>query len=260
MKTTLFYFSGTGNSLAVAQDIAREIGDAHIFAVPYGLMKPEVAAHAEAIGIVFPVYAWGLPLIVSEFLKKVKCGKDAYVFAVATYGGMPGAALKQAERELKERGVRLAAGFGVLMPGNYTPMYGAIAASRQEMIFKRAAEKIKRIAVVVNAGSTARIEGSPFLVNVLLSRVVYRMFISKVHEADTSFWVDHRCSGCGLCAKVCPVKNIAMAGGTPVWQHKCEQCMACLQWCPTQALQYGRSTVGRKRYHHPRVTAQDLMA
>jgi len=34
--------------------------------------------------------------------------------------------------------------------------------------------------------------------------------------------------------------------------------MACIQWCPVEAIQVGKRTRGRRRYHHPEVTAHDL--
>ena len=44
--------------------------------------------------------------------------------------------------------------------------------------------------------------------------------------------------------------------GKPQWQAQCYQCMRCINACPTQAIQYGKSTEGRRRYtieaHIPR--------
>jgi MinD superfamily P-loop ATPase len=34
--------------------------------------------------------------------------------------------------------------------------------------------------------------------------------------------------------------------------------MACLQWCPVEAIQYGKKTIGRKRYHHPSIAVADM--
>jgi len=59
---------------------------------------------------------------------------------------------------------------------------------------------------------------------------------------DKGFRVNGRCDGCGICAKVCPVHNIEMSSGRPVWQHRCVQCMACLHWCPASGLDFGKKT------------------
>ena len=76
---------------------------------------------------------------------------------------------------------------------------------------------------------------------------------------DKQFWVTDRCNSCGICVKVCPVNNINLIEGKPVWQHKCEHCLGCLQWCPKEAIQFGKSTAKRKRYHHPDIKVQDFM-
>jgi Fe-S-cluster-containing hydrogenase component 2 len=59
--------------------------------------------------------------------------------------------------------------------------------------------------------------------------------------------------------KVCPVDNIALVEGRPVWSHRCEQCMACIHLCPVEAIQAGRKTAARGRYRHPTVQVDDLI-
>jgi MinD superfamily P-loop ATPase len=76
---------------------------------------------------------------------------------------------------------------------------------------------------------------------------------------DRNFWVDDKCNGCGICARVCPAENIALQAAKPVWQHWCEQCLACLQGCPREAIQYGRTTPHYRRYHHPDIHLQAML-
>jgi len=76
---------------------------------------------------------------------------------------------------------------------------------------------------------------------------------------DKKFFADGRCDSCGICAKVCPVDNIKMLKGKPSWNHKCQQCMACLHWCPKEAIQYGKMTRGRRRYHHPLIKLNEII-
>ncbi|MCX5694554.1 MAG: EFR1 family ferrodoxin, partial [Candidatus Omnitrophica bacterium] len=68
-----------------------------------------------------------------------------------------------------------------------------------------------------------------------------------------------KCTKCGLCVKVCPVMNIQMQDGKPVWLTHCQHCMGCLQWCPVEAIQYRSLTLGKKRYHHPDIQAIDIV-
>jgi ferredoxin len=145
------------------------------------------------------------------------------------------------------------------MPGNYTPLYGAIAEPKQRRMFDAAAEKVKEIAAAVREGKRAEPETGNFLITWLLSRGVHGMMSRKIRGMDKDFWVNEKCNGCAVCERICPVRNIAMRDGKPAWQHHCEQCMACLQWCPREAIESGRLTPGRKRYRHPDIRPADLM-
>ena len=60
MKTDLFFYTGTGNSLWTARSLAKELGDAEIIPITRCSGAP-VVSRAEAIGIIFPVHIWGLP-------------------------------------------------------------------------------------------------------------------------------------------------------------------------------------------------------
>lgn len=258
METNLFYFSGTGNCLKVARDLAEALGETEVISIPKVVTQQEITPPADCVGIIYPVYMWGMPLIVAEFIKKLKLNDDQYIFAVATYGGLAGGALRQAADQLKTEGMELSAGFAVAMPGNYTPLYGAISAGKQEEMFKKEKKRIAGIAEIVKARKKSEIEASFGLFNVV-SRVVYGLGAPRIPRMDRAFWADDKCNNCGTCQKVCPAQNIKMEDGKPVWMHNCQQCMACLQWCPTEAIQFGRSTVGRRRYHNPNVELADFV-
>jgi MinD superfamily P-loop ATPase len=70
--------------------------------------------------------------------------------------------------------------------------------------------------------------------------------------------VDEKCTGCGTCAKVCPVNNIKIVDKRPEFQHKCEMCFACDEWCPSNAIHHWSRSEGVK-YHHPDVSISDMI-
>lgn len=258
MKAAVYYFSGTGNSLAVAVDIAKELGG-ELIPIPSVMDKPIFLTETEIIGIVFPVYIFGLPLIVERFIRKIGNLGGKYIFAIATYGGMPGATINQLAKVIDSCGGKLAAGFGVPMPGNYTPMYGALAEEKQGKMFAKWQNRVKEISETVQARREGIRENSNFLVNYFFSHLIYRMAAPHIPEMDKAFYVDEKCTRCGVCAKVCPVKNIELSDGKPVWKGTCEQCLACLHWCPVEAIQSGKNTSKRKRYHHPDAKVADFL-
>ena len=259
MKTLLYYFTGTGNSLAVTKELCSRLGDCERVAIASAIRTPgPIIPDADRVGIVSPLYFIGLPSIVADFSRRIDLSGVRYVFSVMTLGGVgETAALRQLDGILGEgpgkRG--LDAGFAVRMPGNYIISYD----QKKESIGKTlrdADRRIEEIAGDVKAGVRTTIPWSPFVS--ILHQFYYPRFIRGVHEADRKFTVDDRCTTCRTCAEVCPVGNIRIEKDRPVWLHHCEQCMACIQLCPTHAIQAGEKTEGRERYHHPAIGVKAL--
>ncbi len=275
MSTEIYYFSGTGNSLAAARDIARKTGGKLIPIAPL-MDRKSIKLNADMIGIVFPACFWGLRPIIKRLAEKLEDTGSKYIFAVCTCGGMAGKAVRILDDVLKRRGGKLSAGFIAAMPGNYIFEYEALPAGLQKMEFDGWKKKLEFIDRYITARKSGRLETVNF-VSVLFAPLLPLFkaldliklnklagtrrlsFIELIPLLDRGFYPDEKCDGCGICAKVCPVKDIKMKGGRPLWLHHCEQCFACLQWCPKEAIQYGGNTAKRKRYHHPGVKISDFI-
>lgn len=258
MGTNLYYFSGTGNSLKVAKDLAQNLGDTNIISIRSVIKNSVIEDTADRIGIIFPVYMWGLPLIVKRFVEKFFPKNNTYLFAITTYGSMPATTLPQINKLLKKKNLKLSSGFGILMPGNYTPRYGALPEEKQQNMFSNEKQKIQEIAKVIRNNQIRRIEKNNFLINFIFSTIIYKLGSTQIPKMSKDFWVEDKCDGCGICVKVCPVKNVRLIEGKPKWRYKCEQCLACLQWCPQEAIQFGKKTVGRKRYRNPEINLKEI--
>jgi len=258
METSIYFYSGTGNSLWTARKIAGLLGRSELISLNQR-QRPSPAGDAERIGLVFPVHIWGLPSPVIEFLKALKAGSGQYLFAVAVNAGQVAATLIQMQKLLRAGHHHLASGFSVDLPSNYIPWGGAISRDKQRKKITAALQKIERIAGVVRNKENLPPEKGAFWQNPILS-LMYRKSFPHVPGMDKSFWVDEKCRDCGICAKLCPAENIRIMDGRPVWQHRCEQCFACIQWCPEEAIQHGRSTLNKKRYHHPDISLADMLA
>ncbi|MEL7657820.1 MAG: EFR1 family ferrodoxin [Bacillota bacterium] len=258
MKTVIYYFSGTGNSLKVAKDLSEKLGDTILVAIPT-VMSLELDPQADNIGIVYPVYCWGIPQMVTKFLNKLRPEHAKYFFAVATYGGSAAGTLLQAKQRLKKQNIKLASGFVVHMPTNYIVMGEALEKEEQDKLFQSWNKRIGEIANIIRNQKEHVIESGSLLSNFFFSKVLYSMAIPSLAKADKSFWSDSNCNQCGICKRVCPADNIEYIDNKPVWNHKCEQCLACLHWCPQQSIQHGKKTEGRNRYTNPSVSLKEVM-
>lgn len=258
MKTTLFFYSGTGNALWTAEKIAVRLESADIDALARRREKV-VRPPSPGVGLIFPVHIWGVPPPVLNFIDRLEVAPDQYLFAVTVHAGQVAATLVRLQKHLRARGLFLSSGFSLNLPSNYIPWGGADPPDAQQRKFAAALGKIEAVAGAVRRRECLPVEKGPFWQNVILS-LFYRLTLPRVAKMDKSFFADAACSSCGICEKICPARNVRMIDGRPVWQRRCEQCFACLQWCPEEAIQYGRGTRGRKRYHHPEITLARMLA
>lgn len=252
MKNIIFYFSGTGNSLQVAMDIAEQIGECEVL----NLAKYDTSKQitTERIGIVFPVYFWGVPNIIKAFLKKIKIENNPYIFAVATCGGVDGASLIQVGNLLAGHNLKLHSGFRIIMPDNYILNFNADSNEKQQELFDKEKTKVTEISQVVINKKEQPIEKSKYIVDRLGGKMLNEAVVKKFPARDRHFNLSDKCISCGKCEKVCSVSNITMVNGKPTWNHKCELCLACLQSCPVEAINYDHKTQNRKRYINPNIS------
>ena len=103
MTTQIYYFSGTGNSLSVARGLAAQI-DASLISIPHVMDCASITPDADVVGLVFPVYHKGLPLILQRFVEKLTGLDTKYVFGACTYGDTSGMAIKHLRQLIRSRG------------------------------------------------------------------------------------------------------------------------------------------------------------
>ncbi|GMO54205.1 MAG: EFR1 family ferrodoxin [Termitinemataceae bacterium] len=259
-QNTIFYFSGTGNSLHAAKLIAQKIGDcdiiniAHTKAGETGLYVLE--GKPQRVGFVFPCYAGGLPNIVTKFIKMLDIPgirTESYCFAVATYGGEAGNALSQVKELLSSQRLELSYGANIKMVSNYIALYKMAENAKEKA--ENAETEIKIAAQDIAANKRNNIPKAKALI-----KIFYKSALKAILKNIKFFNVGDSCNACGNCVKLCPSKNIKIENGRAVFGEQCEQCMACIQWCPKEAINFKTKTVGALRYHHPNISYQDMLA
>ena len=256
METTIYYFSGTGNSLKIAKCLSDKLEHCELVPIAKLWKQDTIVPQSEKVGLIFPLYFGGCPSILLDFLNKLEIYKLNYIFAIVTsHHGGSGACLYQINKILRKNSKALNAGFSIRMPGNYIPMYDIAPKESHEIDFEKANKEIELITdIVKNNGEKVKKEVLPIIGNVFS-----KIFRKKFNKSDVNFYADEKCNSCEVCEKVCPVNNIKIVDGKPEWQHKCQRCLACIHFCPQEAIQYGKKTVKRRRYHHPAITVNDII-
>lgn len=250
-KNIIFYFSGTGNCLHVAQEISAAISNCEIVSIG-SCSNYDLKEKYDSIGFIYPTYFLGIPLKVREFVSKLKIShKNTYFYAVTTFGGTGGNSLAQLNDLLHNQQVSLNYGAKLVMFSNYVVMYN-MSKKVKEKTIKSKKNLIPIINNIQNKHSNKISKSNPIV------EWYYNRQIKKIPSMDKDYTVSLDCISCGICKEVCPVGNITFVGDRPVFAHHCEQCVACIQFCPKKAINYKNLTQKRGRYTNPAVSHKDL--
>ena len=241
-------YSGTGNSRYVAKRIAAALGDELVSMndrIKAGDTSPVEAN--ERLIIVTPTYAWRIPRIVRDWLTKTDFPGAKQAWFVMTCGSEIGNAAQYNLGHCREKQLSYMGTAQIIMPENYIAMFDAPQADEARQIVARAEPDIDR-ALSAIAANQAFPPPRDTLYDRFMSGPVNPIFYSFRVKAK-AFTAGDACIGCGKCAALCPTNNITIQNGKPVWASDCTHCMACICYCPVEAVEYGKKSLGKPRYH-----------
>jgi ferredoxin len=254
----IFYFSGTGNSLWVAKELAKFYND-KLISISEELMRSDndfsySISINEKIFFVFPIHSWGIDVLTFRFLKKINFVnyQKQPVFMVCTCGDNCGYAAKIVKRFLYKKTIVLTNWYSVQMPNNYMLMKG-FGTDSKEVETQKLAGAPQRLQLIINDISNGKnkdlyVQGK---LSFLKTYAIYPLF-RKYGIKRNLFYAKNNCISCGVCIDICPTKTIFWQGKMPKWnKDTCVQCTACINRCHERAIEYGKISEKEGRYHHP---------
>ena len=230
----IYCFSGTGNSQWVTDKLK-------------GLMKDE----GNMFGMVFPVYAWGIPKVVKEYIEKHReeIKSAQYVYAVMTCGDDIGYADKILNKTI---GKEVDAVFSVHMPNPYVCLPG-FDVDKDEVAQAKVQETLKHLPSIAESitgreKKTEVVRGGGAWIKTYMLRPLFNRFL----VTDKYFHTNKDCIQCKRCVRGCPLGNMTMdKDGHVIWKHEnCTGCLRCYHRCPSHAVQFGQFTKNKGQKIH----------
>lgn len=235
LKRVILYFTGTGNCLYVARQLAGK--NSELLSIPQLMKQNEIVIEADEIGLVYPIYGHMPPNMVRQFIKKAKLKAD-YKFAVLTYGNRKCSAVEIWDEISRKAGVPFDYINTLIMVDNWLPNFDM---NEQILIDKHIPENMDKI----NADISARKKWhEPVTDEERAQHQGFMRFTGMDPEtgfmlqSENCFTVTDACIGCGACVAVCPKGNYRLTSQGVKTEGNCEFCFACIQNCPQKAIQF----------------------
>lgn len=253
----LYYFTGTGNTLLLAREMAATFTAAGkiVNLIRIETAKPGRIDQNHCIGIAFPIIAFATIPRVLDFIDALPVVNGTEIFAMATMGGMSGCMMGGMKPALARKGYTLLGAAAFRMPPNW-------------MVILPPADCAKRVATGtadVRAfahrllSGTARWPGIPLISSLVhgAARLMIKTWKIKWHQRFMAYKINaEACTGCGLCVRLCPAGNLRIENSKAVIGVDCQYCFRCVSFCPPAAIITGMLPKG-KRY--TALSAQELL-
>lgn len=249
----ILYFSGTGNTKYLAEHLAKILNDKL-----YNLecFNEEIRDNQDKnLIIMSPVYAWGLPRIVVDFLSKLPILKNINIYFLLTMGENYGNIEAKIKKIIANKSANYKGLFGFIMPNNYFVGAKIDPIDKQVNIIRNSCLELQNIANDIILGNSIfddkKKRGGIFLR--LFSNTI-NYFFSKYGNKIHKFSVSNECIRCLECVKKCPVKNIELKNDEITFNNRCISCLRCVSICPKNAIDINGKNKTNGIYHFPNMS------
>ncbi|HOZ35768.1 MAG TPA: EFR1 family ferrodoxin [archaeon] len=252
-KGAIYYFSGTGNTAFVAFEFQENYKKANVSVDLFKIENTDIVSSQgkyDFLMLGFPVYAFYPPDLVVDFVKKLPEVKDKPVILFATAGITTGISFNVLENILKNKNYNVISNFAYIMPDNAYFVFRKDTDKDEqiELSLNNTIGKINQDFDILISGKSKFKKANVFW---SLFAPLTKFFFFKILQPKKNrfVWDREACNYCGLCAKICPTKNITIKKekGKVIFGNNCMFCTRCYHFCPQKAI-HNKSINRTKKY------------
>ncbi len=259
-RTVIYYYSGTGNSLSVARQVAGHLGHTDLISIYRLRDDAKVPEEYDRVGICAPTCFIQAPRIVREVCEKLEILRSQKVFILATCGASDGFLRIDLKKTLAPKTDHPIQTFLVPMPPNHIVGFDPFPDEKVRGYLDGERERTPKISEEIRTDAPPEVIQAPDREKLTQSSRSFNSGLGVDRDSTVcEFYASAACTKCGTCVKLCKNKNITLTEDGVVWGQDCQQCMACIQWCPNEAVRHPNVPEERKRYRNPDVTLEDML-
>jgi NAD-dependent dihydropyrimidine dehydrogenase PreA subunit len=204
--------------------------------------KVELIEASDIVGLGFPIYGSDVTRIFREFIRRLPIQeKEKATLGFVTQMAWSGDGMNFLKDELSQKGYGLRWSAEFNMPSNIAlpiislPYFSNVDSFKPKL--KMCAQQVEDLCAKIKHNEPS-LQHSGILA--AMSAWVQRGPFRLLHDWGRQYWsVDKEaCTACQRCAQLCPVGNIEMQAGVPIYADECTYCMRCFNYCPTHAIHY----------------------
>lgn len=264
-KRVILYFTGTGNCLYVARQLADE--HTELLSIPQLMKQQKFEIEADEIGLVYPIYGHMPPYMVRQFIQQARLKAD-YKFAILTYGARKCDAVEIWDDVSSKAGNAFDYIGTLMMVDNWLPNFDM---NEQIKMDKHIPENLQKIIADLNERKHWHepvTEEERRMHQGFMAYTGLNPEVGFLMKSEKYFTVTDACIGCGACVSLCPRGNYELTFTGVKMKGDCEFCFACIQNCPQKAIQFtknesdpllGRGEVNpNARYRNENISLMDI--
>lgn len=247
-KGALYVFSGTGNTFFVATEILKNYNSHNVSLDIYNLENIDVVssqAKYDFLIIGFPTYVCNAPKLVIDFIKKLPEVKDKPIILFSTVSRTK-TNFDFLKKILEKKNYLVISNFYYNLPSNVNFLFNKEVNTDDEInkMIETTKQKIKEDIDLLLSGR------SEYKKNNLLFNLFNPLLLKSQTKKNKKswYWDKESCDFCGLCAEVCPTKNITIKKEKRKvsFSNNCLFCTRCYNFCPKNAIHYKTKTKTKK--------------